>query len=99
MGTWEGRDLVGGVDVWPWVDCECVLVDYELVLEAPFYLNTAGLGDILCEYAGLVEWRWRARNGQGPPFDEAMTAPVIRYHEELTRNFEETLDGGGNPKI
>lgn len=92
---WKGREPVQDTD-WPWVDCEYVLVDYDLVLEAPYYLNTAGLGDILCGYAGLAEWRWRARNGQGPACDEAAMATVIRHHEAFTRKFEETLDGERN---
>ena len=60
LAKFIGRELVGKTDEWPWVDCEYVLVDYDLVLEAPYYLNSAGLGDILCGYAG-----WQSGGG-GP---------------------------------
>ncbi len=92
---WRGRDPVYE-DEWPWVDCEYVLVDTDLVLEAPPYLNTAGLGDIICGYAGVAEWRWRARTGRTDPCDEAVIARVLEYHEELTRAFEASLDGAGS---
>jgi glycerol dehydrogenase-like iron-containing ADH family enzyme len=74
------------------VDCEYVLVDSDLVLAAPYYLNTAGLGDILCGYAGLAEWHWRARSGFGPSFDKALAAKEDSYHDELVERFRSTLD-------
>ena len=95
VAKWKGRRLIGGVDDWPWVDCEYVLVDSDLVLAAPYYLNTAGLGDILCGYAGLAEWSWRARKGSGPPFDEAAAAVEEDYYDELVQRFIQTLDRPG----
>ena len=32
-----------------------VMVDDDLVLAAPYYLDTAGLGDVLCGYAAIAE--------------------------------------------
>ena len=32
VAKWDGYQIVGGVDDWPWVDCEYVLVDVEAVL-------------------------------------------------------------------
>ena len=51
FAKWEGHSTVGSVDTWPWLDFDHVLIDYDLVLEAPYYLNTAGLGDVLCSYS------------------------------------------------
>ena len=95
VAKWNGRRLIGGVDDWPWVNCEYVLVDFDLVLAAPYYLNTAGLGDILCGYAGLAEWRWRARGGSGPPVDEGVATAEEGYHDELVQRFRRTLDRQG----
>ena len=96
VAKWEGRKIVGALDDWPWVDCDHILVDEDLILEAPYYLNTAGIGDILCGYAAPAEWRWRAKNGVGPPCDEAVIADVLNHHEEITQTFEATLDTEGN---
>ena len=95
VAKWDGYQIVGGVDDWPWVDCEYVLVDVEAVLAAPDYLHTAGLGDILCGWAGVEEWRRRAGLGQGPEVDEAAVAKVEEWHGEIARTFEGTLDGQG----
>ena len=96
VARWDGWKLLGGIDDWPWVDPDYVLVDDDLVLAAPYYLNTAGLGDILCGYAGVAEWRWRSKNGIGPPCDEEAIAGAIRHLEEITQDFEGTLDDHGN---
>lgn len=95
LARWEGRNILGGKDRWPWVDCEHVLVDFDLVLEAPYYLNTAGLGDVLCGYAGLAEWRRNARAGVGPPVDEQAIAESVGHHQSIVNDLPRTLDAHG----
>ena len=87
VATWRGRRVQGGVDDWPWVDCEYVLVDYGVALAAAPNLHTAGLGDILCGYAGPVESQWRADNGYGPPLDTGVFEEFERYHQGLVEGF------------
>ncbi len=95
VARWDGYQLVGGVDDWPWVDCQYVLVDLDVVLKAADHLHTAGLGDILCRYAGLEEWRRWAEFGQGPAFDLAQAAKLVAQHEWIARSFATTLDPNG----
>ena len=95
VARWDGYQTVGGLDDWPWVDCQYVLVDVDVVLTAPDHLHTAGLGDILCSHAGLEEWRRRAGLGQGPAFDPALAAQQVAYHESITKSFAATLDSNG----
>ena len=95
VARWDGYQVVGGVDDWPWVDCQYVLVDLDVVLKAADHLHTAGLGDILCRYAGLEEWRRRAESGQGPAFDPAQAAQLVGQHERIARSFAATLDANG----
>ena len=92
VARWDGYQTVGGLDDWPWVDCQYVLVDVDVVLEAPDYLHTAGLGDILCSHAGLEEWRQRAALGQGAAFDPALAAQQVAQHESIASSFAATLD-------
>ncbi len=96
VAKWSGRMIIGPGDRWPWVDPEHVLVDDDLVLAAAPHLNTAGLGDVLCGYAGIAEWRRNARLGVGPPTDDAAIATVLAFHGELAHGFPATLDSAGN---
>jgi glycerol dehydrogenase-like iron-containing ADH family enzyme len=95
LGKWEGRKLIGGPDDWPWVDCDHVIVDPDLVLEAPSYLNTAGIGDVLCMYAGLAEWRRSSKLGIGPSWDEKVVAPSLKQQEMIVQTFPQTFDSRG----
>ncbi len=92
-GDWTGRRIHGQAAV---VDAEYVLVDYDLVLDAPERLNTAGIGDILCGYAGMSEWRYNAARGDGPPFDHEAVANTIEFHEEIVDGFPKTVGADGN---
>ena len=95
FAKWEGRSTVGGGSEWPYCDFEHVLVDYDLVLETPQRLNTAGIGDVLCSYSGIAEWEYGAARGTAPPVDEGLTGPAIDYFESIARGFPETLDADG----
>lgn len=95
VAKWKGRTIIGPGHQWPWVDPEQVLVDYDVVLAAPPYLNTAGLGDVLCGYAGVAEWQYNAQRGIGPQIDRESTGAVLAFHEELASGFPMTLDPAG----
>ena len=95
VARWDGYQTVGDLDDWPWVDCQYVLVDVDVVLKAPDYLHTAGLGDILCGHAGLEEWQRRAALGQGAAFDPVLAAQQVAHHESIASSFAATLDANG----
>lgn len=97
--VYDGRNPVDWHWDQPWIDCEYVLVDHTVVLQAADNLNTAGLGDILCDYAGLSEWRHNASMGNGPPWDETTALPAIRHHEHIVREFPGTTDDQGTLSV
>jgi glycerol-1-phosphate dehydrogenase [NAD(P)+] len=91
-GTFQGSTLIGDRDDWVWADCEYVLIDYELVLEAPAHLNTAGLGDVLCECSGIAEWRRNQRSSTGKiPHHDALER-LVSFHARIARDFPATLN-------
>ncbi|MFW6174466.1 MAG: iron-containing alcohol dehydrogenase [Chloroflexota bacterium] len=92
-GDWTGRVIHGRACE---VDAEYVLVDYDLVKQAPIYLNTAGLGDVLCGYAGLSEWRYTTEHGVGEPFNMEIAGPTIEHHKHIVENFPPTLEPDGS---
>ena len=92
-GNWTGRVMDGFLAE---ITADYVIVDYDVVLQAPENLNTAGIGDVLCGYAGLSEWRSVAANGDGPPFDDEATAGTMAHHAEIVEEFPKTLSPDGN---
>ncbi len=92
---WKGRHFVPPASEWPFCDAEHVLVDYDLVLEAPEHLNTAGLGDVLCGFAGIAEWRTQARLGKAPGDYADVVDPLLEFYRSLTDQFERTLSPAG----
>ena len=95
FAKWDGRHIIGDGDM-PFCDFEHVVIDYDYVLEAPDYLNTAGLGDVLCGFAGIAEWRYNAARGTAPPVDEDAVEQALSYHRYLADGFPKTLDSAGN---
>ena len=89
VADWDGRQIIGQLAV---VNCEYVLVDYDVVLRAPERLNTAGLGDVLCGYAGLSEWRRNAELGTSDPVDGSKTERSLALYDHIVTDFPKTLD-------
>lgn len=94
FAEWEGRNL-GDSKNWPWIDPEYVLVDYDVVLSAPDHLNVAGVGDVLCGYSSVCEWKHRTSLGIGEPFDESAAAGMIVHHERIVEDLPKTLSDEG----
>ena len=88
---WQRRRIIGQLSEWPWIDCECVLVDYDAVLAAPYYLNTSGLGDVLCCYAKAAEWRWATSSNKKFNMDEQSARAIISHCAALASAFPSTL--------
>ncbi len=88
VGNWTGRVISGMLAE---VDSEYTVVDYDLVLEAPERLNTAGLGDVLCGYAGISEWKFNSARGVGPAFDQQAVAGAEAHFTEIVEGFPKTL--------
>ena len=96
FAKWDGHKTVGPSSTWPWIDFDHVVVGYDLVLEAPYYLNTAGLGDVLCSYSGFSEWRRNTRLGIGEPFDESALAVTSEHFHHIVTEFPKTLNADGD---
>ena len=95
FAKWDGHATVGDSKDWPWINFDHAIIDYDVVLKAPYHLNTAGLGDVLCGYSAIAEWRRNTRLGVGEPFDEAVAAKAVGLQERIVSGFPEALDGKG----
>jgi glycerol dehydrogenase-like iron-containing ADH family enzyme len=94
FAEWEGRNL-GNTENWPWLDADYVLVDYDVVLSAPDHLNTAGIGDVLCGYSTICEWKHKTSQGIGEPYDESQAADMINHHARIVADFARKLSAEG----
>jgi glycerol dehydrogenase-like iron-containing ADH family enzyme len=67
-----------------------------VVRNAPSYLNTAGLGDILCSQAGISEWEYSSKRNLSPPVDSSKTLSVRNQRNHIVGHFPNTLDANGS---
>lgn len=92
---YSGNILTGDPASWVWADCEYVLVDYDLTLEAPIHLHTAGLGDVLCGYSALAEWRRNRRHAPEAHPEQPDLIHLEQFLASIVQNFPPTLTADG----
>lgn len=99
IGAYDGRVYKGALKdkdgTLMGVDPDYVLADYDLVLSGPERMNTTGLGDVLCGYAGIAEWRSAAAAGTSQAFDEQAAGPALGNFQEIVSGFPRTLSPSG----
>lgn len=83
-----------------WAVPECVYLDYDIIRAAPPLLNHSGIGDILCFYTAVLDWRLADMNGLCEPqwpYDEAPANRSLEHAENVLRNrtaFRDLTDAG-----
>jgi glycerol-1-phosphate dehydrogenase [NAD(P)+] len=71
---------------------ERVVLDVDLIRQAPARLNRAGVGDVLSCHTGLNDWRTAASAGHGPAWD----ADAAALGETLLRELSANADAVAN---
>ncbi|MEX1020297.1 MAG: iron-containing alcohol dehydrogenase [Litorilinea sp.] len=92
---YSGNTIVGDRSSWVWADCEYVLIDYDLALEAPIHLHTAGLGDVLCGFSAIAEWRRNRQNSAAPIPEHPDLATLEQFFISIVDDFPPTLNAAG----
>ena len=46
-----------------WAVPEAVYIDYDILKSAPPHFNWSGIGDILCNHTGVLDWRYATERG------------------------------------
>lgn len=87
-GQRAGIRIDGAVRYIGWAVPEAVYIDYDILRAAPRHLNWSGIGDILCNHTGILDWRYAAGKGMVEakwPYDEAMArASTEKFENVLT---------------
>jgi glycerol-1-phosphate dehydrogenase [NAD(P)+] len=71
---------------------ERIVLDVDLIRQAPPHLNRAGIGDVLSCHTGLWDWRAAAERGQGPVWDEQLAELGRALLRELEHHVDEVAD-------
>ena len=50
-----------------WAIPECVFIDYEIIQSAPKIYNYSGIGDVLCFYTGVLDWKYASNQNKCEP--------------------------------
>ena len=74
-----------------WAIPECVFIDYEIIQSAPKIYNYSGIGDVLCFYTGVLDWKYASNQNKCEPkweYNNDLATISLNYVEELLNNSE-----------
>ncbi len=94
-GQRAGIRVNGAVRYMGWAIPEAVYIDYDVLRAAPRHLNYSGIGDILCNHTGVLDWRYATQKGYCEakwPYDEAMAQKSLEKVEAILRHRADIRD-------
>jgi glycerol dehydrogenase-like iron-containing ADH family enzyme len=95
FGHRAGVRVDGVVQYVGWAVPEAVYVDLDILRAAPRQLNWSGIGDILCNHTGVLDWRYAHRTGRCEPrwpYDEALAQRSLEKVEAVLAHTAEIRD-------
>ncbi len=75
-----------------WAVPEAVYIDYDVIRGAPPAFNYSGIGDILCNFTGVLDWKYATNIGKCEakwPFDDALAERSLRNVQAVVDNADE----------
>jgi len=78
-----------------WAVPEAVYIDLDVIGDAPRQLNYSGIGDILCNHTGVLDWRYADRAGKCEakwPYDAAVAKMSLDRVENVLRHADAIRD-------
>jgi glycerol-1-phosphate dehydrogenase [NAD(P)+] len=75
-----------------WAVPEAVYIDYDVIRGAPPAFNYSGIGDILCNFTGVLDWKYATNIGKCEakwPFDDALAERSLRNVQAVIDNADE----------
>lgn len=90
-----GVRIDGAVRYIGWAVPQAIYIDYDVIRAAPKHLNYSGIGDILCNFTGVLDWRYATAVGKCEPkwpYDTAVAQRSLDNVENVLRNTNEIRD-------
>jgi glycerol dehydrogenase-like iron-containing ADH family enzyme len=101
-GQRAGVRINGAVRYIGWAVPEAVYIDYDVLRAAPVRYNYSGIGDILCNHTGILDWKYATEKGHCEakwPYDDAMAKSstekfeaVLRYRTDIRDLTDKGID-------
>lgn len=88
-GQRAGIRQKGVVRYMGWAVPEAVYIDYDVLRGAPPQFNWSGIGDILCNHTGVLDWRYATAKGfceDKWPYDEEMATASLAKAEAVLKH-------------
>ena len=95
FGHRAGIRIDGVVHYIGWAAPQAVYIDYDIIQGAPAQLNYSGIGDILCNHTGVLDWRYAAAQGRCEakwPYDAAVAQLSLDKVEAVFRHAADIHD-------
>lgn len=95
FGHRAGVRVDGVVRYVGWAVPEAVYIDLDIIRAAPRQLNYSGIGDILCNHTGVLDWRYAARIGRCEkqwPYDAALAERSLDKVEAVLAHTADVRD-------
>ncbi len=95
FGHRAGVRINGVVHYVGWAVPQAVYIDFDVIKAAPRQLNYSGVGDILCNHTGVLDWRYAAARGRCEakwPYDAGMAQLSLDKVESVLAHVEDIRD-------
>ena len=95
FGHRAGVRVDGVVQYVGWAVPEAVYIDLDIIRAAPRQLNYSGIGDILCNHTGVLDWQYAHRTGRCEPhwpYDAALAQGSLDRVEAVLAHTDDIRD-------
>lgn len=95
FGHRAGVRVDGVVQYVGWAVPEAVYIDLHVIRSAPRQLNYSGIGDILCNHTGVLDWQYADRSGRCEPhwpYDAALAQGSLDRVEAVLAHTDDIRD-------
>src|SRR5579859_3080358 len=94
-GQRTGVRIDGVVRYMGWAVPEAVYIDYDVIRGAPPQLNYSGIGDIICNHTGVLDWKYATKIGKCEakwPYEEAIAKLSLEKVDAVVRHAQDIHD-------
>ncbi len=75
-----------------WAIPECIFIDYDIIQSAPKIYNYSGIGDVLCFYTGVLDWKYATKKNKCEKkwkYNDELANKSLKHVNELLDNIED----------